>query len=196
MDTHALDRNQLRLAFKRLANALLICMVSACSSLMTTDVNEAREKLTQAQQLINEGRPIPAEALALEAHIIFSKSDDQMALARTDFFLGELYKSKAGRQQVPSETLLDESIDYLTAAEKGFKEISEHVQAAKAAFEAGQAFRGKRDFIMACSKFHSAFQLLRSGMGDDKEFEIHNSNFTSPAHMIEAHIQSLCPNSA
>jgi hypothetical protein len=175
---------------------ILFCLaffLSGCSAMGVVETNDPNEKLIQASHLMANGRPIPAERIALEALQIFQGKQDAMGLGEANLFLGQFYKAKSGWGNVNKDEFLDKSIEYINSSIDSFLSIQENMQASKAVFELAQSYRGKEQTIEMCSNFQRSLELYRSGVGTVKSFQ-YNKQFGSVSGLIEAHVEQLCTN--
>jgi len=175
---------------------ILLCLVfflSGCSAMGVVETNDPNEKLIQASHLQSNGRPIPAERIALEALQIFQGQQDAMGSGEANLFLGQFYKAKSGWGNVNKDEFLNKSIKYINSSIDNFLSIQENIQASKAVFELAQSYRGKEKIIEMCSNFQRSLELYNSGIGTAKSFQ-YNKQFGSVRGLIEAHIEQLCTN--
>ena len=150
------------------------------------------EKLSQAQQLMSAGRPIPAERIALDSLEIFNSTNDLIGQGEANFFLGIFYKSKSGWKNVSREEFINKSISHLSNSAQVFVSAGENIQASKSTFELGQAYRGLDNTEQVCSSYSESLRLFNSNVGSHKTFKINNPKYNSAKELIQAHIDGLC----
>ena len=92
--------------FRRLLITAIVLVLSACSAAGVMKTSDPQQKLADAYNLLEVGRPIPAERLMNEAIAQFKEKNDFYQLGVSQFMYGQFIRSKSFdwplfRQQYP-----------------------------------------------------------------------------------------------
>lgn len=150
--------NRLNLNF-----ALLILLLAGCSAALVPATNDPRQKILQTYQLIDMGRPIPAEKLATEAAAIYEQQNNFVGAGTAYSALGMLYSSSAYRsferyyrQQGTYDPTPEKSRIWYMKSIESYKKGGDYWGAANSFVGIGDGYTDQNDLENACKAYISA----------------------------------------
>jgi tetratricopeptide (TPR) repeat protein len=182
--------------------ALVSWLVAACAAVGYLPTNNPLLKISQAHNLIYEGRPQIAELFLQDAEEMLKEQPDPATEAEVNFAFGELYSSNTYREQRSVfekngtyDGTYARAITYYQRAIDLFGKQSSDVGVAKALYGLGgaQMLSGKKD--ASCESFHSALTIYNDGKSSGRitaEPVVYGSNYKTVGEFVMASICSNC----
>lgn len=160
---------------KNVGVCFLVCVIIslvACSSVGGLVASSPEQKISQAYQLKNQGRPVPAQDLLKEAQETYESNKNIAGLAEVNMAFGNLYKSdsyqnmsKVFKRWKEYKSYMD-AVAYFAKAVGFYIELDKYLQAGLAKTGEGDAYYLASRNEMACAAYLQAERYSLKVGGD------------------------------
>ena len=175
-------------------------VLHGCAAALVPYSSDPDQKLSNAFQLINHGRPIPAERLATEALTDYEEKKDYSGAANAHKVLGILYKSNAYRsfskyfkEHGGYDPTNEKSIKHFRESAEFYKLAGDHWGVSSALVGVGDSYFSEGNNENACKIYKES---LATYTNPNAVFTgiIHtwNPRYESYQEMVEALVDKAC----
>jgi len=164
---------------------LSVIYLSACAAAGVTYTSDPYKKISNAYQMVQMNRYIPAERFAKEALKEFIKTNDKFGQGEAYTALGGLYK-----QMFKNQT---KAIKNFKNAIKAYQEANNYTMVGKAKFGLANAYHAGNQLDKHCDMYNQSIADYKKGkkLNPKSDFRI-NPRFTSFEEMVNAFKNKYC----
>ena len=155
---------------KKLAVVLVALLLFGCSAAGVMSTNDPKRKLSNAMQLLNNNRPIPAQRLILQTMTHYQKSNDEVGIAHAHKAYGQFYMSKAyhaNKEYFQKYNEYDGTYEKAVISYKKsldlFTKNKEYFEASNSAWNLAGSYQYQKNKPQACEAFDLSLTLHKKG---------------------------------
>lgn len=184
---------------------LFFSVLCGCSAMFIPSTRDPYKKLTQAHNLVEMNRPLPAERLAIEALKEFQTNNDQWGMGQAYGELGVLYQSPAVKvwenyyrkdgfleESVAFENRFTKSLEYFKRAEEIFQRLKAFDALTRMRLYMAELHQQLGHTEEACSSYQQALLSHNKFISEHPEAkEILPSDFSSFEELVSSKTKTL-----
>ena len=157
-------------------------MLSACAGINVIETSDPNVKLQQSKQMIQQGRPLMADRLILQAIELYKKNNNSLGVAEAYFSYAALYREDSIKSYKSIyDPTFQKSINSYQEAIIWFKKAKSEIGVAKTLASIGMIYGSRGDFEKTCSYLIESQNIYNTGKSNGtitKDPEILSPNFS------------------
>jgi tetratricopeptide (TPR) repeat protein len=175
--------------------AIFMSALIGCSAVGVVSSSDPEVKFGQAQELVRQGRFMPAQRLLQEAQEIYEKRGDEAGLAETYRQFGFFYRAPIPRGSLVPDDFVGatngiasrdiRAMEYFQKSLALFRKLGKLDMESNLHFVMGQTYAGGlNDKSAACGSFQSSLEVHRKALQQDPGLRVDTGPYRSLDEII------------
>ena len=139
-------------------------LLSGCAGMNVIETSDPNIKLKQSREMIQQGRPLMADSLILQAIKLYKNNNNSLGVAEAYFSYAALYREDSIKSyKTIYDPTFQKSIDSYHEAITWFKKAKSDIGVAKTLASIGMIYGSKGNFEKTCSYLTEAQDIYNLG---------------------------------